>query len=814
MDTPQEYVGERLWLGNIGHFSLVLAIGMAALAVFAYSRSTNKEQLGEPSPWRNLGRIAFGLHGLGILTAIALIFHMMIQRYYEYEYAFGHVSDDLPFQYIFSAFWEGQEGSFLLWMFWNVVLGGILMKTAKEWEAPVLAIFALVQVFLLSMVLGIYITENDARLGSSPFALLRDTNLAPIFNDENYLSKIKGNGLNPLLQNYWMTIHPPTLFLGFASTLVPFAYAIAGWWRRQYREWLRPVLPWSLFSAAVLGTGIAMGGAWAYEALSFGGYWAWDPVENASLVPWIILVAGIHTALVARNTDYSIRSTYWFYCFTFILVVYSTFLTRSGILGETSVHAFTEMGLEWQLIAFMAILTALPIAFVLLRRKQIPVPEKEETAYSREFWMFVGALVLTLSAALITFTTSIPVFNKVLGTEIAPPDDVVAHHNQYQLWTASLMAVLSGFAQFLRYKMQPANTQKFFSRLTIHVVVSLALAVLMMTLSGIGVWQYWILVACGTYTVVSNADYLVSVLRGKIKVAGSAVAHIGFGVLMLGVVFSGALKTAISETFGSDQLTGLLEGLNKQTNKNVVLPKGQTIPIADGYSVTYKKSWEEGNGQHYELEFVKRDKQGNEMDKFTTNPYVLLKKLPNGNNKLLAANPNTQHYLSKDVFTLAVPHWAFDDPEKETEKEDWKKHKIAIGDTFYTSQHYVVFKGFDNQMPSHPQYQPQAGDIPVTALLNIHTVDSDSFWQARPLYFIRGNMQYDLPFEVKELGLSFRLSQMLPDEKKMQIEVLDKNSREYVVLQALIFPGINLVWIGCIMMMLGLLMGMWQKRGR
>ncbi|MDV7399460.1 cytochrome c biogenesis protein CcsA, partial [Arthrospira platensis SPKY1] len=100
---------------------------------------------------------------------------------------------------------------------------------------------------------------------------------------------MQGSGLNPLLQNYWMTIHPPTLFLGFASTAIPFAYAIAGLWTKEHQAWLKPALPWALFSGAILGTGILMGGAWAYEALSFGGYWAWDPVENMSLVPWLIL---------------------------------------------------------------------------------------------------------------------------------------------------------------------------------------------------------------------------------------------------------------------------------------------------------------------------------------------------------------------------------------------------------------------------------------------------------------------------------------------------------------------------------------------
>jgi cytochrome c-type biogenesis protein CcmF len=115
-------------------------------------------------------------------------------------------------------------------------------------------------------------------MGSNPFVLLRNEMDAPIFSQPNYLSFIKdGNDLNPLLQNYWMVIHPPVLFLGFASTIVPFAFAIAGLWTKKFGDWTKPALPWALFSAAVLGTGVMMGGRWAYESLNFGGYWAWDP---------------------------------------------------------------------------------------------------------------------------------------------------------------------------------------------------------------------------------------------------------------------------------------------------------------------------------------------------------------------------------------------------------------------------------------------------------------------------------------------------------------------------------------------------------
>ena len=283
----------------------------------------------------------------------------------EYHYACtSTITTELPLKYIISSFWEGQEGSFLLWQFWLVVLGTVGIFTLKNYENPVMGITALTQVFLGSMVLGVYVLGH--KIGSSPFTLLRDEMTgAPIFQQPSYLQYIKdGNGLNPLLQNYWMTIHPPVLFCGFASVTIPFAFAITSLLRKDWNGWVKPVMPWTLFSVAILGTGILMGGAWAYESLSFGGFWAWDPVENMSFVPWLMVVAGMHMLLVYRYTKHSLITTYVFFILAFGFVLYSTFLTRSGILGDTSVHAFTDLGMTGQLLIYMAFF--LVVAFTLL----------------------------------------------------------------------------------------------------------------------------------------------------------------------------------------------------------------------------------------------------------------------------------------------------------------------------------------------------------------------------------------------------------------------------------------------------------------
>ena len=500
MDSIQ-YIGEHLWPGRIGHAAILMGFVAGILAAVAYFFSTQREGTPDEDSWKKLGRISFSIHGISVFTVIGMIFFVMINKYYEYQYVQGHVSDDLPFKYVFAAFWEGQEGSFLLWMFWHVVLGMVMMFTGKRWEASTMSVLALIQVFLNSMLLGIYVGFGDdpLKIGSNPTLLLREVMDAPIFANADYLSLIGGTGLNASLQNYWMTIHPPTLFLGFASTSIPFCYAVAGLWKKEHKAWLKPALPWALFSGSILGTGILMGSAWAYEALSFGGYWAWDPVENTSLVPWLVLLAGIHTNLVAKNTNHSVRTTYIFYLLSFIMVLYSTFLTRSGVLGETSVHAFTEMGLEWQLLIFISTFILLPLILMIGRYKQIPSPEKEEATASKEFWMFIGSLVLLFSGLLITGSTSLPVFNKIVqyfdpiyeGRVITDP---VEHFNKYQLWIAVFIGLLSGVSQFLRYRGAnwKANRKKF----TAHTLISLGVAALLTYLTTLSIEvidQMWII---------------------------------------------------------------------------------------------------------------------------------------------------------------------------------------------------------------------------------------------------------------------------------------------------------------------------------
>lgn len=818
-----QYQGEHLIYGTVGHILVLIAFSSALFAMLSYFFSTkSKTSLSPDTSWIKLARMGFVLHGTAVIGVIVLLFYIMIQRYYEFHYAWEHTNDELPFRYIFAAFWEGQEGSFLLWTFWDVVLGFVLIRTAKDFEPQVMTIVAGAQVILVSMILGFYFGGDDQRIGSNPFALLREVMQAPIFTQADYLSKIKGNGLNVLLQNNWMTIHPPTLFLGFASTIVPFAYAIAGLWTRRHTDWLAPALKWSLFSGAILGTGIVMGGAWAYEALSFGGYWAWDPVENASLVPWLIMVAGIHTALIAKNTGRSITATYIFFILSFSMIVYSTFLTRSGILGETSVHAFTKMGLDLQLVIFVAACFVLGGGLLIARWKGIPSIPGEESAYSKEFWLFMGSLVMLFSAVLITATTSIPVYNKTLGLNLSPPTNPTEHHHKYQLWIALLMCLFSGASQFMRWKegrsLEGARRASYFKRLALTTLGAAVLTLPAAFLTGATLWQFILLLFAGFFVIISNVDYIISVVRHNWKIVGSAMSHIGLGMMFLGIVYSGGMKEQISEGFNEVELAA--DG-NPQADRSVLVPKGPFIPLKvyydkDGqpignYEVSYTSDTIIGSAQYFNLTYRRRDKAGNVLEQFSVKPNILFAGKTPDTREYKAANPSTEHFLSKDVFSVAVPDWVYEDKEARQKALDsikWAEKNVTQNDTIYTSKHYTTFEGFD-RTPKNPNYTPEAGDIAIGAKLRVHILGTDSTWTAEPIYYIRANRENTAMAEIKHLGLKFRFTHLIPQENKAVIEVAEvKPENAFVVLQALIFPGINLVWVGQILMMIGLSVAM------
>ncbi|MFN8153164.1 MAG: cytochrome c biogenesis protein CcsA [Bacteroidia bacterium] len=789
-----QYQGEHLGYGVAGNILIILSFTTALLSTISYWYAIKSE--GEiSSPWLKLARTSFSIHAAGVIGVMVLIYYLIHGHYFEYYYIWQHSNTILPMKYMWACLWEGQEGSFLIWSFWHVVLSFILIRIGGKWESPVMFTIMLIQVFLASMLLGLEF--NGIKIGSNPFVLLRDhpdfANL-PFIKFPDYLSKIKdGRGLNPLLQNYWMVIHPPTLFLGFAATAIPFAFAIGGLITNRVKEWTAAALPWALFGISILGTGILMGGAWAYESLSFGGFWAWDPVENASLVPWLTLVGGTHVMLIYKKNKTSLTSAFVLVITTFLLVLYSTFLTRSGILGDTSVHAFTDLGMKGQLILYMVFFIGLSIYLMIRRRHEIKAPASEDDQLSsREFWMFMGMLILVISAVQVTITTSIPVINKVFGTKMAPPADAVDFYNSWQVPLAVIIALLAAIAQFFKWKKSDWKT--VFRQLILSTVSAAILTILYELSFGFSRVQFTLLLFTSLWAITANLDIWIRVFKGKTNHSGASIAHIGIGMILLGALVSNTEKQIISQNKLAVDL-----GKDFPNKENILLYQGDTLSMGE-YFVTYKGRKKDGINLFYEVEYFKQA-EGNGLQKqFSLFPTVQLNERM-GN----VSEPSTKHFFNRDIYTH-VTYAEMDDMKNEAENNSYKegkKYELSVGDTFTTSNSLVVLEALDKEVDRKKLLLNET-DVAVSARLRLMDVNKQIHY-VNPVFVLRGNNYFSKPDVNELLGLRFNFNKIIPGENKVEIEVEEKesNSREFIIMKAIIFPHINILWIGCILMSIG-----------
>ncbi len=805
--------------GQIGHLLVLIAFIAAAFSAIYYFLSVKSGDEIHKDQKRKIARYFFITHAVSVIGIVITLFIMIFNHHFEYHYVWSHSSTDLQMKYILSCFWEGQEGSFLLWAFWHVVLGIILLFRSKNWESPVMAIVCLMQVFLLTFLLGIYV-GGDTHIGNSPFLLLKDKlTTDPVFLFQDYMRFVPdGRGLNALLQNYWMVIHPPVLFCGFASITIPFAYLVAGLWTKKYVDCIKPAIPYALFAGMVLGTGILMGGAWAYESLSFGGFWAWDPVENASLIPWLIMVGALHNLVIAKSTGHALRSSFVMVFLSFYFVLYASFLTRSGILGDTSVHAFVEEGLTNHLALFLFVFILISLFLLIKNWRKIPVKEKEESLSSREFWMFVGSLVLLFAGIHVIFFTSIPVFNVLIGNinnllgtgltdDFGKPPDEIRFYTGVQIWVGILIAILSAFSQYLKYK--NSDSKQFFRKISVPVIFALIAAVISSIMldklwhitSDRGIFHlvttYTILFFAAWFSVIANFQYLVNVLKGKIKVAGGSVAHIGFGVLLLGILISNAGQRVISENQFGVQFDG--SDMDKTFQReNVRLIRNAPLPMQD-YMVTYLGDSIAGGATFYNLLFQKINPETKKIEQeFTVHPYLLM----DTKMQQLAPNPDTKHFLTYDVFThvSSLPGEGSKNAEPEI-----KVDTVSIGDTIKFNTGYFVLNDVERFIGNNDS---------IGAGAKLKTVVGIAYEELEPQYILSmldsSVLQGTANASVANVSITF--SGILPAQKQFIFTVIDKSlNDDWIVVKSIIFPMINLVWIGIIVMAIGFLIALIKR---
>jgi len=530
-------------------------------------------------------------------------------------------------------------------------------------------------------------------------------------------------------------------------------------------------------------------------------------VENASLVPWLVMIAGLHTQVVYNATGHSLRATYLFLILGFTLILYSTFLTRSGILGDTSVHAFVGSGMDLQLILLICIFFIPAISIFIARFRHILHVSKEENTWSREFWMFIGSLVIFLSAVFIMVATSLPVINNIFGTKWTTGDDSKFAYNRIEIFIAIILGLLTAIIQYLKYKnSSPVSVLK---KIWPYTALALVVSVCVSVFGEVQYTQYGsgfqaaihLAVFAGIYAVISNASYVFNTMKGNLKMAGASVAHAGFGLLLVGILISSSKKEVLSIN-----TTGINLPFDPKTKENplenLTLIKSVKTDMGKYYAtyVSNDSVNKTGNIIYFKVNFT--DKKTGESFDLWPNLIKNTKGVENFSN-----NPDKRHYLDRDIFTY-ISYANILDKQRDT--SGFKTYPVSIHDTVFYSKGLLIL---DSVLvnPSTGKYHFTPADTALVAKIRVISKDSQQY-SMYPLLFVKDNVIHREADTLYAQNLAVQLGAVMNNKK---IQLLIKESTDmvpFVSLKVYVFPQINLVWAGILVMMTGFVISILHRR--
>jgi cytochrome c-type biogenesis protein CcmF len=676
-------------------------------------------------------RAAFRVQWLGLLGGAVFLWWILFHHQFQYQYVHDYSSKDMPSYYVYAAFWGGQEGTFLLWALISTTLGLVLMRWKSALMQPAL-FFLNIPVILLTF-LGVV---------RGPFI-----HSAQAFTD--------GAGLNPLLQDYWMTIHPPILFTGFSSFVVPFAIACAALLKRDYDGWVKPVLPWVVFSTAIQATGFIMGGVWAYKVLGWGGYWGWDPVENGSFIPWLSNIALLHGLLVQRATG-SLRRTNFFLAVTsYVLVLYASFLTRSGVLADFSVHSFAAsdqwnlpFGLGGFLLLFVAVAAVVGYALLVLRVREIPTAPQPLGSFSRESFMWLGQLVFMLMCLLVAVGMSAPLITRLFG----PPSNVqTSYYNLVNAPLAIAMGLLLGIAPLLRWRQHEPEQ---FMKAALPATVVGVLAAIVAIVLGVRQPMPAGIVFAMAFALAANTTVMLRGFKASWKHGVAFLGHMGASVLVIGVIASSGY------------------GLSEQ----VQLPRGE-LRKALGFDMTFEGMQRGQDGKdHAIIAVVASGRSFTANAKFYWSDY----------NQGYMKKPHIERFLTHDVYISPLEMVGGTDNGGTWFAPGETKQ---VGSVKYTFEGFVPEPGPDGMKLTANLVADVGGrTVPLKPVMQVTMADGKR--TMIPAYLPSGGTVSILSGEPNtgRALLSLPGAERGNDSQTLAVEVSTK-------------PFINLVWIGAIVML-------------
>lgn len=576
-----------LWVGSFGKLFVWIAVGFFVISHFSWLVEPKKPVLRKIAAW------SFTAGCLSLFATFVSLGILFANNRFEFEYVWSHADSKNTLPYRIAGIWSGQQGSFLLWGVASAVFGLLAVRSTGNFRRW----FTIPYAGFLGGIAAILAYE-------SPFNL----NLL----DGKPMVPPDGVGLAPSLQNYWVTIHPPTIFLGFGSLTVLFAFAIAAMVMKDWVNWVPKVRPWAILSATITGVGLVMGGFWAYETLGWGGFWAWDPVENTSFVPWLLAVALIHGLLVQTNRGKWFASNLLFGALPFLAFLYGTFLTRSGFLGETSVHSFAQMNRTalWILMGMggVSIIATLGLWFrslKLIKAQQNEAPELK--GLHREGMYRWGNFVLTFFAIATAFGMSLPLLAGIFKGKLR-----VATESDYHMilsWPFFPLMLLIAAAPFVSWRGTgfKALSAKLYGSFCITIGL---LGTIMLIISRTSVREMldlspripfffgmvhvpllpWMMTLVGfcLFAIVANTWRMVEMLKRSKTSAPAFLSHLGIATALAGLIVSrgferkeqffvqeGTPAQAMGYTISYNRTTGDLMDRNNEVVFDMKGPDGE-----------------------------------------------------------------------------------------------------------------------------------------------------------------------------------------------------------------------------------------------
>ena len=541
-------------MSQIGSFALLLALALSAYAFFAGIAALAREGPASERLGETARRAGIATFAAVLLAAVVLVMAAFADDF-SIAYIFHHSNRDLPAPYKFATLWSGQEGSLLFWSLLLASYGLVLRlrhKTDQRLFAYASVIIAAVQIFFLLLL----------NFAAHPFAIMQGQLPAD------------GNGLNPLLQYPEMVIHPPMLYLGYVGFTIPFAFALGALIMRYPGEkWIHITRRWTMVTWGFLTVGIFLGAHWAYSVLGWGGYWGWDPVENASLMPWLTGTAFLHSVMMQEKRGMLKIWNMWLIFATFGLSIFGTFLTRSGVVS--SVHAFAQSAIGNWFVAFLGVIAVTCTYCFFKNKSHLRSEHKLESLVSRESSFLFNNLLLLLACFTVLWGTLFPILSQLVqGTKVTvgPP-----FFNKVNVPVALLLLLLTAVGPLLAWRKTSLESLKRNFLWPTMGAVSVAIALLVL---GVRPWRdvsYFYslmtitLSALVAFTVISEfvrggrviADKtgrglpasMIRLWHRNTRRYGGYIVHFGVVLVMIGLAGSAFNQDKEKEMGYGDQLT-------------------------------------------------------------------------------------------------------------------------------------------------------------------------------------------------------------------------------------------------------------------